>query len=89
MEHVFNVNITTRESIIYHGSASSLVAPGEMGYLGILANHAPLITNLVRGRISLKDASQKIFVFNSSGKGFLEILKNNVTVLLDSCATNS
>jgi len=80
----FNVNISTRDASIYEGRVVSLVAPGEMGYLGVLANHAPLITTLVPGKIALRNESGTKTIFRSKGNGFLDVLKNNVTILLDS-----
>ena len=83
MEKLFQVNIITPEKAVYEGRVSSLIAPGELGYLGVLANHAPLITNLVPGKISFRDDSEKLTTIDSQGKGFLEVLNNNVTLLLD------
>jgi F-type H+-transporting ATPase subunit epsilon len=83
MEKLFKVNILTAQKIVYFGEASSLIAPGELGYLGILADHAPLLTSLVPGRILIRDASGGHSVINSKGNGFLEALKNNITLLLD------
>ena len=80
----FNVNISTRDASIYEGRVVSLVAPGEMGYLGVLANHAPLITTLVPGKIVLRNESGAKTIFRSKGNGFLDVVKNNVTILLDS-----
>jgi len=69
---------------VYEGRVSSLIAPGELGYLGVLANHAALITNLIPGKISFRDGSNKLTTIDSKGKGFLEVLNNNATLLLDS-----
>jgi len=80
----FNVNISTRDAGIYEGRAVSLVAPGEIGYLGVLANHAPLITTLIPGKIILRNESGEKTIFRSKGNGFLDVIKNNVTILLDS-----
>ncbi len=83
MEKFFQVSITTLEKAVYKGEISSLIAPGELGYLGILADHAALITNLIPGKISFKDNSGNFTIINSKGKGFLEVLNNNLTLLLD------
>jgi F-type H+-transporting ATPase subunit epsilon len=83
MAKLFRISISTPQKSVYEGDVSSLVAPGELGYLGILANHAPLITNLVRGKITFKESSDKQTIIYSKGKGFLEVLENNVTLLLD------
>jgi len=84
MEKLFNIEVTSPQASIYQGYAFSLIAPGELGYLGVLANHAPLITNLVPGKISIKEASGSWKVINSKAGGFLEVVNNKATLLLDS-----
>lgn len=82
MAKTFYLNILTSEKNLYAGPVVSLTAPGEAGYLGILADHAPLATTLQPGKISFQDEFGKPTVLESAGKGFLEVLKNEVTVLL-------
>ena len=48
------VNIVTPEKIAWEAEAVSLTLPGSQGYLGVWANHGPLVTvlvPLVRGRL--------------------------------------
>lgn len=78
----FNLSITTPDKTLYDGKVSSLVAPSKIGYLGVLADHAPLIAVLGPGRIMLREDSGGEKVFNSEGSGLLEIMKNSVTILL-------
>lgn len=84
MEAVFHVNISTPDRLIYDGNVRSLVAPAALGYLGILANHAPIIAELVPGKISIRDGSGKNNVIRSISNGFLEVSNNNAVVVLDS-----
>ncbi len=88
MDKSFTATILTREGAVYKGDITSLVAPGEVGYLGILANHAPLVTSLVPGNIILKKDPANTVIFKNTGKGFLEVVKNNVLILLDSVETS-
>lgn len=81
----FSVSILTEQKSVYEGTAVSLVVPAELGLLGVWANHAPLAAHLVPGKITVKtSASAEPLVFHSSGNGFLEVLKNKATLLLDS-----
>ena len=80
---LFHLTIASSEKKIFEGEAQSLIAPGEIGYLGILANHAPLMTTLISGKITIRDASGKTSAFESKAGGFLEIMKNKATILLD------
>ena len=82
MAKTFQLNILTPEKTVYAGSAASLTVPGEAGYLGVLADHAPLVTTLFAGKISFKDQAGKETVLESEGKGFLEVFKNEATVIL-------
>ena len=83
-EKLFKINISTPEKTIYEGEISSLIAPGELGYFGILVDHAPLIANLAPGKIIIKDGSSRPTTFNCRSNGILEVLKNNVNILVDS-----
>ncbi len=84
MKKSFQVHILTNNKIIYEGEAVSLVAPGVRGYFGILANHASLVAAISDGKITIQDAVNNLKVINYQGKGFLEVLNNTVTLLLDS-----
>ena len=84
MAKLFNLSIVSPEKIIYSGEISSLIVPAQLGYLGVLADHAPLIANLTPGKISFKDVGEKMNVIYSKGSGILEVLKNSANILLDS-----
>jgi len=83
MAKLFNATVITRNETVFQGKTSSLVAPGEIGYIGILASHAPLATSLIPGTITLRDDNGKATSFKSAGNGFLEMLKDEALVLLD------
>jgi len=83
MPKSFNLTIITPQRIAYEGNIFSLVAPAVLGYLGVLADHAPLVAKLVAGKIIIRDTSQETITYNSGAKGYLEVLKNNVTMILD------
>jgi len=78
----FQLKIITPSKIIYEGEVDSLIVPGEAGYLGVLADHAPLISTLRPGKITVSESAGRVKVFNSPGKGFIEVIKNQATLLL-------
>ena len=84
MADLFHLNISTPKTSVFDGDVQSIVAPAEMGYVGILANHAPFITTLGPGRIIIRDSAGKPEAYPSNSGGFLEILNNKATILLDS-----
>ena len=71
--------------MVYSGDVESVVVPGAEGQLGILANHASLMSILSTGLIRLISEGNEVR-FNVDG-GFIEVNKNSVTILADSCET--
>ena len=80
---MLRLSIVTPEKTFMDEEVNSLVVPGTEGYLGILSNHAPLITALKPGRIEYRDADDRINFLAVSG-GFLEVSDNVATLLADS-----
>jgi F-type H+-transporting ATPase subunit epsilon len=80
---MYLLTIVTPEKIFYEDEVTSLIAPGSEGYLGVLTDHAPLITGLVPGKLTVKDENNQEVHFAISG-GFMEVFKNQVTILADS-----
>jgi len=80
----FHINILTPEKQIFEGELSSLIVPAALGYLGVLSNHAPLVANLTPGKITYKETRGKQTTIKNTGKGFIEVVKNKATILLDS-----
>lgn len=80
---MFRLSVVTPERIVYEEDVTSIIAPGEVGYLGIMSNHAPIITSLKPGKVTVKDGSGKEINLAVSG-GFLENSSNVCTVLADS-----
>jgi len=80
----FQLTIITPEKVIFNETVVSLVVPGQLGYLGLLANHAPLMTSLVPGRLTLRKGNdgQQTIVMALDG-GFLEFANNQATLLAD------
>ncbi|HSF48207.1 MAG TPA: F0F1 ATP synthase subunit epsilon [Burkholderiales bacterium] len=79
----FHVDIVSAEESIYSGPAEFLVAPAEMGEVGIYPRHTPMLTRIkpgaVRMKVPLKDEEELVWV---SG-GMLEVQPDVVTVLAD------
>ena len=78
----FTLSIVTPEHILFEEEVESIVVPGAKGYLGVLANHAPLITPIEPGKMTVRKSSSTEIVMAISG-GFLEVSQNKATVLAD------
>ena len=83
MAHTFSLSILTPEKTVFEGPVEYVEVPGAEGYLGVLANHAPLVTSLATGTITLRHASGTTELWSVSG-GFFEVSSNQATVLADS-----
>jgi F-type H+-transporting ATPase subunit epsilon len=77
----FQLEIFTQEKRVFDGPVDALTAPGEEGYLGVLAHHAPLLTTLGRGKLTVR-VQNKQTEYALAG-GFLEVHDNKATVLAD------
>jgi F-type H+-transporting ATPase subunit epsilon len=75
--------VLTAERSVFDGEVDMVVAPGTEGQLGILPNHAPLITALTYGELIIHRADQGD-EFIAIGGGFMEAGPDHVTVLADS-----
>ncbi len=80
-QKTFQVNIHSREKTLYDGRVVSVIVPCQSGYLGILADHAPLAAKLSSGKITLRSPEGNTSVIDSCADGFLEVVKNQVTIL--------
>jgi F-type H+-transporting ATPase subunit epsilon len=80
---MFKVSIVTPEAPFFEADCRSLMVPGSEGYLGVLTDHAPLITALQPGQIRVIEAEgERTRHFAISG-GFFEVAHNHATVLAD------
>ena len=79
----FTLQILTPEKTVFTGEVTSLVAPAALGYLGVLANHAPMMTTLTPGKVIYRDSAGSPTTLRSTGSGFLDVFHNQVTVLAD------
>jgi len=74
-----NVRVITPDRIVWDANAEELILPSSTGQLGILTDHAPLLTALDIGVMRLKTGGNWIsFVIM---EGFAEVEDNKITIL--------
>jgi len=74
-----NVRVITPDRIVWDEAVDELILPSSTGQLGILSDHAPLLTALDIGVMRLKTSNDwTSFVLM---EGFAEVENNLVTVL--------
>ena len=76
-----HLEILTPEKKVYSGEVSLVNLPGSDGSFEVLTNHAPIISALTKGDITIKGAEgeQKVTV----DCGVVEVLNNNIIVLAE------
>ena len=80
MADPITLRVITDTGVAIEEQAVSVVAPGVIGYLGVLKNHAPLVTTLQPGRLTWRNGGGQ----SRAGpvtEGLLEVSRNRVTVL--------
>ena len=77
------LEITTAERQVFGEEVDMVIAPGVDGQLGILPRHAPLMTMLQPGELTIrKDGADTFFAVSG---GFMEVLGGRVIILADAC----
>jgi len=78
-----HVDVVSAEEKIFSGLAEFVVLPGEVGELGILPGHMPLMTRIKPGAVRLKLPNQAEEELIFVAGGILEVQPGLVTVLAD------
>lgn len=77
------LEILTPEHKVFSGKVYGIQLPGTNGSFEVLENHAALIAALGKGKMKvLKDNKNTIETYQISG-GFVEILNNTASVLIE------
>jgi len=82
-----NVRVITPDKVVWDAMADELILPSSTGQIGILSDHAPLLTALDIGVMRLKtDAGWTSIVLL---EGFAEVENNKVTILCNGAEEGS
>ena len=77
------LEILTPERKLFSGEVYGVQMPGISGSFEVLDRHAPLVSALKAGRLKvLRDKQAHTTTYNIQG-GFVEVLNNKVTVLVE------
>ena len=95
-----HITVLTPDKTIFDGNITSVKVPGTLGQFQVLKNHAPIVSSLDEGKVTIitdsgdhqvyDEESGKIVTESQSGKeyafniqkGFIEVLKNEVSLLV-------
>ncbi len=81
MARSFQVDIVTPEAVVWSGEAELVTARTTEGDIGVLADHQPTMAALATGAVKVVH-SGGVTIAGIHG-GFLQIFRNQVTLLTD------
>lgn len=82
-----NCIVLTPEKELLNMEVKSVKVPGVSGQFEILNNHAPIVSALGQGAIRIIPVSGENINFNIT-KGFVEVLNNEVSLLVQEAKAN-
>ncbi|CAA0081591.1 ATP synthase epsilon chain [BD1-7 clade bacterium] len=82
MAMTVHCDIVSAEQSLFSGLVEMVIASGDKGELGILYDHAPLLTELIPGPVRLIKQGGEEEVLYVSG-GYLEVQPTHVSILAD------
>lgn len=71
--------IVSQDRIVFQGDVDIVVVPGVEGVMGILPHHAPLLSSLQYGIVTVRNEGREEY-FTVAG-GVVEVAENVVTIL--------
>ena len=81
----YQLNIVTPERSVFDGEVSSATLPGEEGYLGVWAHHAPMVAALMSGVLTVHEgASESPTREWAISGGFAQVSDNRMILVVDS-----
>ena len=81
MASTLKLEIITPEETISTEDVEMVTLPGVMGEMGVLAQHVPLMTQMVPGEIIVHKNGRDTFI--ATGEGLIEVTGSQVSVLTD------
>ena len=95
-----DITVLTPDKTLFNGEITSVKVPGTLGEFQVLKNHAPIVSALENGKVTIVTAGKKVeyydaesgdiitdvldgnrYIFNIE-KGFIEVLNNEVSLLV-------
>lgn len=80
---LFELSLVTPDGPAYEGQAEMVIVPGQIGEIGVLARHAPLIATLKAGATRIHPGGGAEVVEFATGQGFFQVLHDRAIALVD------
>jgi F-type H+-transporting ATPase subunit epsilon len=79
------LELATPSRLVVSAEVDEVVAPGSLGYFGVLPGHAPLLATLGIGEVTYRIGREEYHVAVSGG--FAEVRNDKVIILADAAET--
>ena len=85
----FEVSLVTPDGSAFEGDAEMMIVPGQIGEIGVLARHAPLIATLRAGSTRIHPGGGADVIEFATGPGFFQVLHDRAIALVDDAVVAS
>jgi len=85
----FDLSLVTPDGAAYEGEVEMIIVPGQIGEIGVLARHAPLIATLRAGSTRIHPGGDAEVIEYATGPGFFQVLENRAIALVDAAVEAS
>jgi len=82
MGMTIHVDVVSADREIYSGKSEMVIAPAEMGEVGVMPGHSPFITRMTPGEVRIEHEGKEEEILFVSG-GYMEVQPSVVTILAD------
>ena len=79
----FDLSLVTPNGAAYEGEVEMIIVPGQIGDIGVLARHAPLIATLRAGSTRVHPGDGADVLEYATGPGFFQVLHDRAIALVD------
>lgn len=77
-----SLKIISADSTIFEGTAQAIYLPGSLGPFEVLPGHAPIISSLEKGKVSVKKSTLEQVEFDVNS-GFVSLQNDEMTLCVD------
>ena len=85
----FEVSLVTPDGAAYEGEVEMIIVPGQIGEIGVLARHAPLIATLRAGSTRIHRGEGADVLEYATGPGFFQVMNDRAIALVDDAVESS
>jgi F-type H+-transporting ATPase subunit epsilon len=83
----FSVSLVTPDGATYEGDVEMIIVPGQIGEIGVLARHAPLVATLRAGSTRIFPGDGADVLEYATGPGFFQVLQDRAIALVDAAVS--